>query len=58
MRERYFGPTPAPMRRAKQSRARPSHNGDTVSEDRGGEREQTEREFHKQTVIRHSAGQV
>ena len=37
-----FGPTLAPMRRARQSRALQIHNGDTVSKDRGGEREQTE----------------
>lgn len=36
-----FGPTPAPMRLARQSGALQIHNGDTVSEDRGGEGEQT-----------------
>lgn len=56
-----FGPTLAPMGRAKQkkNRALQIHNGDTVNEDRGrGEGTNRTQEFHKQPVIRHSAGQV
>lgn len=54
-----LGPTLAPTRWVKQSRALHNHNGDTVGESRGGEpRTNSTQEFHKQPVIRHSAGQV
>lgn len=54
-----LGPTRAPTRRVKQSRALHVHNGDTVSKSRGGEpRTNSTQEFHKQPVIRHSAGRV
>lgn len=54
-----LGPTLAPTRRVKQSRALHVHNGDTVNKSRGGEpRTNSTQEFHKQPVIRHSAGQV
>lgn len=47
------------MRRVKQSRALHVHNGDTVNKSRGGElRTNSAQVFHKQAVIRHSAGQV
>lgn len=54
-----LGPTLAPMRRVKQSRALHVHNGDTVNKDRGGEPPtNSTQEFHKQPVMRHSVGQV